>query len=307
MLTDAMVRVRSTASASHPQPVSADMLSDGHFDSQLVSIEATLLSVESSAGRELCPLHRVGTCSRPSFISPTPAIASLPLRTVACCALRASARLKWSRGNTDNLLNKDPVSFKLIIRSPSDIQVLRGGSWWTLRHSSALLGILALVVLLSAARIVILLRRIEGKNEELRMASQKDSAIRQLISAMQEVRIKMKFTSRVSLPEADELALLGTEFNHMVDELHVRDIAMAEAEAKLQQQALSDVLTGLPNRRLLSDRISQSIEAAKRQGTMVAVPLRRSRQIQTRQRQLWTQFRRCAPDPRGPAHSSTHP
>jgi len=31
------------------------MMSDGRFDSQLVSVEATLLSIESSAGRGLCP------------------------------------------------------------------------------------------------------------------------------------------------------------------------------------------------------------------------------------------------------------
>jgi diguanylate cyclase (GGDEF)-like protein len=135
----------------------------------------------------------------------------------------------------------------------------------------ALVGFLVLAVLLSAGRIVVLLRRIAGKNEELRKANEKDSAIRQLIGAMQEVRVKNQFTSQVSLPEADELASLGSEFNHMIEELRVRDLAMADAEAKLQEQALSDALTGLPNRRLLSDRLSQSIATAKRDGSMVAV------------------------------------
>jgi diguanylate cyclase (GGDEF)-like protein len=271
LLTDAVVKVRSATSSIAPQPVTADMMSDGHFDSQLVSVDATLLGIEMSAGPRTLSVTSGGHTFQAVLYLTDTGQPFFPPQDGSLLRLTGICSVEVGRGNTDNLLNKDPVSFKLMIRSPSDIQVLRGGSWWTLRHSSALLGILVLVVLLSAVRIVVLLRRIEGKNEELRRASKKDSAIHQLVGAMQEVRVKKEFTSRVSLPEADELALLGTEFNHMVDELHVRDIAMAEAEAKLQQQALSDVLTGLPNRRLLSDRLSQSIEAAKRQLSMVAV------------------------------------
>ena len=271
VLTDAIVRSRREVSPINPQPVTADMLSDGHFDSQLVSVDATVLNVENSAGSRTLSVTSGGHTFQAvlylmdtgqPFISPQEG--SL-LRLTGICSVDVS------RERTGNLFKKDPVAFKLIIRSPSDIQVLKGGSWWTLGRSLFVVGVLIIAVLFSAGRIVFLLRRIEHKNEELRVATEKEGAIRQLIRAMREVRVNKQFTSRVSVPEADELAMLGTEFNHMIEELHVRDIAMADAEAQLQQQALTDALTGLPNRRLLADRLSQSIATAKRVGSMVTM------------------------------------
>ncbi len=44
-----------------------------------------------------------------------------------------------------------------------------------------------------------------------------------------------------------------------------------KAEAKLEYQAFNDELTGLPNRRLFHDRLSQALALSKRQGTTVAL------------------------------------
>ena len=271
VLTDAVVKARGESRIIDPQPVDADAMSDGHLDSQLVSVDAKLLSVESSSGtRTLSVLSGGHTFQAILYLTDT-GQPFIPPQEGSLLRLAGICSVDVARGHTRNLFSKDPVSFKLIIRSPADIHVLEGGNWWTFRHSLFVVGFLILAVLFSMGRIVVLLRRIDSKNEELRTANAKESAIRQLVSAMREVRAKKKFTSHVSLPGADELALLGTEFNHMIEELHVRDVAMAEAEAKLQQQALSDALTGLPNRRLLSDRLSQSIANAKRDGSMVAI------------------------------------
>jgi diguanylate cyclase (GGDEF)-like protein len=270
-LSDAVVKVRPAVLAINPQQVMADSMSDGHLDSQLVSVEASLLNVENSAGARTLSVTSDGhTFQAVLYLQDTgqpfvPPQESSLLRLTGICVVEVA------RGNTENLFRKDPVAFKLIIRSPTDIQVLKSGHWWTVRRSLMVVGFLVLAVLLSVGRIVVLLRRIENKNAELRNANKKESAIRQLIGAMHEVRVRKQFTSHVSLPEADELALLGTEFNHMIEELHFRDLAMAEAEARLQQQALSDVLTSLPNRRLLSDRLSQSIATAKRESSMAAM------------------------------------
>jgi len=48
-------------------------------------------------------------------------------------------------------------------------------------------------------------------------------------------------------------------------------VALREANARLQELASTDVLTGLPNRALLSDRLDQAIALAEREGWAVAV------------------------------------
>jgi diguanylate cyclase (GGDEF)-like protein len=47
--------------------------------------------------------------------------------------------------------------------------------------------------------------------------------------------------------------------------------ALQESRAELERQALYDELTGLPNRRLLAERLSQVLAIAEREGHMVAL------------------------------------
>ena len=48
-------------------------------------------------------------------------------------------------------------------------------------------------------------------------------------------------------------------------------VAIDDSKAKLSYQALNDELTGLPNRRLLKDRLSQTLANARREKSMVAL------------------------------------
>src|SRR6185437_13014505 len=102
-------------------------------------------------------------------------------------------------------------------------------------------------------------------------ATEKNEAINTFIGVIQDVTRNKRFTSRVPVHGTGEIAILSTEFNQMLGELHIRDLQKTEAESKLQHQALTDDLTGLPNRRLLSDRLSQVLEMAKRDGRIIAL------------------------------------
>jgi diguanylate cyclase (GGDEF)-like protein len=127
---------------------------------------------------------------------------------------------------------------------------------WHLLQLAALLLLLALAVGGIAGSI--LQRRISGP-------------ILQLTSAMQEVTQEHNFSIRVPVLGRDEITQLGDGLNAMLSELEARDREKKRAEAKLQYQAMNDELTGLPNRRLLADRLTQALAAATREHRRVAL------------------------------------
>jgi signal transduction histidine kinase len=53
-----------------------------------------------------------------------------------------------------------PQSFRLLLRSPSDIVVIHAPSWWNLRHTMWLLGVMAAILLMVVAWVVVLGRRL---------------------------------------------------------------------------------------------------------------------------------------------------
>jgi len=92
-----------------------------------------------------------------------------------------------------------------------------------------------------------------------------------LASAMQKVTAEKAFSARVTLSGSDEIAPLGKGFNAMLSELERRENDKVEFEAKLKFQASNDALTGLPNRRLLADRLDQALALAKREQRILAL------------------------------------
>ena len=95
--------------------------------------------------------------------------------------------------------------------------------------------------------------------------------VQSLAAAMHEVTEQHNFGVRVSAQGSDEIAQLGSGFNTMLAELEKRAAEKTAFEARLKHQALNDDLTGLPNRRLLADRLTHALDVARRSGHEVAL------------------------------------
>ncbi|MFZ0633600.1 MAG: EAL domain-containing protein [Acidobacteriaceae bacterium] len=95
--------------------------------------------------------------------------------------------------------------------------------------------------------------------------------VRALATAMQQVTESQDFSARVQPSGCDEIAQLGAGFNSMLLELERQAAEKKAFAAQLQHQALNDDLTGLPNRRLLSDRLQHALAVAERQQLQVAL------------------------------------
>ena len=263
ILEDVIYRRVGKGTLPAPIPITASEIFKGGADAELVRIRGRLLNQTQTPPHTL-----LITAEGHTFTAVMPAgeestaLASLPdgsiLELTGTCFV-------------DVFPDKTPKTVQIILRSPQDVLVLQRPPWWTVRHAFAALGVLLVIVLASFGWVTMLRQRVRIQTAALREAEQKTEAIGDLARAMHEVTTRKNFAARVSAAGDDEIAELGLGFNEMLTELEQGDLAKREAEAKLQRQALTDELTGLPNRRLLSDRLSQALAIAQREEHIVAL------------------------------------
>jgi diguanylate cyclase len=127
-------------------------------------------------------------------------------------------------------------------------------------------GHLVMVALLLAL-IALALGGVSGAFLQLRISK----PISALTLAMDRVTAGETLDAQVAIAGSNEIAHLATGFNAMLNELKRRDELTRRAEEQLLEQARTDALTGLPNRRLLKERLSQSLALAYRQSSMIAL------------------------------------
>ncbi|MGC2582215.1 MAG: diguanylate cyclase, partial [Acidobacteriaceae bacterium] len=153
-------------------------------------------------------------------------------------------------------------------------QLFLGGPGWTTQMTAVML---AAVALLSLAILAVLTRvnrlrsQVSEQEGALQKASETTQAIRELSRTMLQVAAQRPFDVQFPVRGSEEVAELVDGFNAMLTEMQRRDRARKEAEARLQQMVLFDDLTGLPNRRLLTDRLLHSLAKAWRENRKVAL------------------------------------
>lgn len=271
VMTDADVHVLRHNMPGEVQPATMDALADGALDSRLVTVEGRLLNIDDTPAYRTLVLQ-AGSHTFEARLFRLDATTAFPeTEEGSIVRITGISAAQVEPGTTYLLLAKEAVGFRILVRSPEDILVLRNAPWWNLRHTALVLATLFVFVVAGLVWVQALHRRVRVQNTKLKTAMAKERAISELASAMQDVTRRQDFTSTVSIQGDEEIARLGTEFNKMIGELRIRDEAKAEAESKLQYQALTDELTGLPNRRLLSDRLTQTLENARRANLIVAI------------------------------------
>ena len=163
VLEDAVVyRVGSQAS---PTPVRLDLdVPWEKYDGTVIITEATLLNREKHPDGLRLLLQQddtlfEATLSSTEYDAP---LLSVPLNSVVritgICLVRSGGL--WSI----------PQSFRVLLRSPQDVVVLRAPSWWNLRHTLWVLGITLGALLIVVAWIVVLGRRLR---EQMALIRQK--------------------------------------------------------------------------------------------------------------------------------------
>ncbi|HVT96004.1 MAG TPA: bifunctional diguanylate cyclase/phosphodiesterase [Acidobacteriaceae bacterium] len=170
------------------------------------------------------------------------------------------------------VVQQDPATLQIERRWPADLAMVQHGPVWTPPAIPAALTIVFLMAFVFLLWVYILRRRVRRQMDALEKASETHKALREISSAMMaQVSTQREFTTQVAVQGGEEIAELVTGVNTILSELHRRERARREAETRLQHMALIDELTGLPNRRLLADRLSQSLALARRENRKMAL------------------------------------
>ena len=263
VLEDVVYHKIGTSPLPFPIPLTADEMFKGVADAELVSIRGRLLK-QTHATQELSLLITADDHTFSAVLPTDQAPVLTSLRDGSLLELTGTCFVEVYP-------DKTPRTILILLRSPEDIKVVQRASWWTTGHTIAALGILLAGMFGAFGWITFLRRRLRTEMAALKKAREEAGAINDLARAMQEVATQRKFTARVSAAGSEQIAQLGIGFNKMLSELEEGELAKKEVEAKLQQQAVTDELTGLPNRRLFSDRLAQSLAVAQREQRFLAL------------------------------------
>jgi signal transduction histidine kinase len=134
ILRNAVFRVSGTGTSPSPLTVARDNVLTPDHDAELVCMDAQLLSVLTEPTERVLVL-RVGDTVFDAALD-------LSQADVAEAGVRAGSLLSVT--GVYSYQGGPPPSFRLFLRSPADVRVLKAAPWWTLRHTGVMVAILGL-------------------------------------------------------------------------------------------------------------------------------------------------------------------
>ncbi|HEV2277033.1 MAG TPA: EAL domain-containing protein [Acidobacteriaceae bacterium] len=270
VMTEAVFR-KTGHDSIQPAVTDAESILSGRLDSTLVTVNARLLATVAEPGHLNLLLQsgvRTFTAQIDRGVDRLD-LSKLPddsmVRITGICSTQVDPTRLY------RILDENPSTFEIMLRSPADLVVTHAAPFWTLQTTLSLVAILSLAVVAILVWVAILRHRVQVQTAELQKAAETAQAIHDLSAAMQNVSTQQRFDSLVSVRGSSDIAGLVTGFNTMLLELEQHNRARREAEASLEHMALIDELTGLPNRRLLTDRLQHSLALGRREQRKVAL------------------------------------
>lgn len=175
-LEDAVYRKSGPGVAPVPAPINCDDALRGYYDCRLVRIEGKLLNRVQDGPEQSLALESRGfifnAYQQGGDISSYAKLKNDSLVAVTgICLVEPGA---WQAGETWRA-----KSFRILLRGPDDVAVLRTPSWWTLRKTLWIAGALAFIVIGAFTWIAALRRRVHEQTQTIRQQLELEATLKE--------------------------------------------------------------------------------------------------------------------------------
>ncbi len=188
-LNDVVILHRSVGKAVEPRRVTADELLLDGLDSWLVQMEAIVMDTAASGSRETLWLEAGGTTFQADLagmerLAPLERGALVRLTGVSSISVEGSEE------------RRTPQGFRLLLRSPADVVIVRPAPWLTVGRTLQISAVLALGGLLASVWILVLRRRVNQQTAVISSKLAREEELKQQAEAAN--RLKSEFLANMS-------------------------------------------------------------------------------------------------------------
>jgi signal transduction histidine kinase/AmiR/NasT family two-component response regulator len=182
VLMEAVVLTQTHGPAPSPVYITPDEALGGNYHAQLVEIEAYLVD-QSVRTAETVYRLRIGRHTFNAFLANTPGAAGLsavPVGSLVAVRGVALAEPVKTIGADGGVSIR---SFRVLLRAPGDLVVLKSAPWWSVTRALWVLGAMLVVALTASTWIVVLRARVRGQTAVIRRQLETEATLREAAQA----------------------------------------------------------------------------------------------------------------------------
>jgi len=181
VLEAADIRVTGRGVTDPPADSTGEDLMTGALDSRLVRLDAHLISQQASYGDEVLELRAGKTVFHAVLEQPQPFGELTALRPGSMLRLTGVCDVTWDVTRVP----AEPLSFRLLLRSPADIAVVQLASWWTARNTLTVLVNMCVLVIAILGWVFVLQRRVNRQTAMIAARLERETQLQAQLSQSQ--------------------------------------------------------------------------------------------------------------------------
>jgi len=193
VLQDSVYRKTGTGTPPKPVPVNLDAALAGNYDCRLVVITGKLLEHTQRGRDQFIVLEKDGFIFN-AFLATSEGVsgfltaeAGSEVAVTGICLIERGS--SWRAGESWRA-----KSFRILLRSPGYVAIVRSPPWWNVRRVLWIAGALALVALAASAWVAVLRRRVQQQTEIIRQRLDAEAALKERYVELFENANDMVFT-----------------------------------------------------------------------------------------------------------------